>query len=66
MPYPKFMTDKYPFCNCQNWNTETCPYLHDSPMQISIANAPYWVTLNGDTVGVLNDMCKRCSEFKRK
>ena len=49
MQYPKFMIEKYSFIKCQNWNTNTCPKLHESQMQISIANAPHWVILNDDT-----------------
>ena len=64
MPCPKFMIVKYPFSNCQKWNTETCPSLHENPMQLSIANAPHWIILNDDTVSVLADMCKRCSKFR--
>ena len=54
------------FNKYQHWNTEQCPNLHSTEMQLSIINAPYWIMLNDQTVDELAGMCKGCTEFVRK
>jgi len=55
------------FTRCTNWNTEACPHLTTSHMQLSIMNQPTsWIMLDAKTVAELNGLCDGCSEIKKK
>ena len=51
-------TETLTLTRCANWNTEACPHLTASHMQLSIINQPTnWLLLDDKTVVELNKMC---------
>ena len=59
-------TETLTFARCQNWDTDACPHLRSSNMQLSIINAPHYWLLNDKTVDELNGLCDGCEQFKKK
>jgi hypothetical protein len=60
MPNQAF-TETLTFTRCANWNTDTCPHLTTSHMQLSIMNQPTnWLLLDDQTVAELNGLCDGC------
>lgn len=62
MPNQAF-TEILTFTRCACWNTENCPHLAASHMQMSVINAPKHWLLNDQTVEELNKLCDDCKEF---
>ena len=49
------------FTRCSNWNTEACPHLTASNMQLSIMNQlTNWLLLDDKTMAELNVLCDVC------
>jgi len=66
MPNQAF-TEIMTFTRCANWNTDNCPHLTASSMQLSIMNQPTnWILLDDKIVAELNGMCDGCDGFRKK
>lgn len=51
------------FASCRNWNTPEYPHLNNKHMLMSVINEKTLFVLNDMTIGKINKLCEKCSEF---
>jgi len=63
---PNASNDTLLFTKCSNLNTDTCPHMTSSHMQLSIINQPNFWLLDDKTVEDLNSLCDDLEQFMKK